>query len=81
MDEGLRAGDRDRGQVAATLREQYAQGRLTMEELDERSSAAYAAKTLRALTADLPAEPPPEREPSRAWSGVTVGWIAAAGAP
>lgn len=80
MDEGIRAGDRDREQVAATLREQYAQGRLTMEELDERSSAAYTAKTLgelRALTADLPTEP--EQPPSRAWSGATVGWMAAAG--
>jgi hypothetical protein len=83
MDDGLRAGDRDREQVAATLREQYAQGRLTMEELDERSSAAYAAKTLgelRALTADLPAEPPPEQPPTRAWSRATLAWMAAAGA-
>jgi hypothetical protein len=81
MDEGLRAGDRDREQVVATLREQYAQGRLTMEELEERSSAAYTAKTLgelRALTADLPAEPPVEA--TRAWSPARVGWIAAAGA-
>jgi hypothetical protein len=81
MDEGLRAGDRDRDQVAATLREQYAQGRLTMEEFDERVSAAYAAKTLGdlgALTADLPAEPPVEA--TRAWSPAKVGWIAGAGA-
>lgn len=80
MDDRLRASDQDRENVAATLREQYAQGRLTMEEFDERSSAAYAARTLgelRALTADLPAEPP--ARPARgAWSPRMAGWLAVA---
>lgn len=77
QDNGLRASDEDREKVAETLRENYAQGRLTLEEFDERSTSAYAAKTLgdlRALTNDLPvpavrpqpvpeAPPPPPRNP------------------
>ena len=82
MDETLRAADRDRDDVAEILREQYAQGRLTMEEYDERSTAAVRARTmgeLRALTADLPAPTP--AEPARpAWSRGTMRWIAVAGA-
>src|SRR3954454_6018342 len=71
MDETLRAADRDRDDVAQILREQYAEGRLTMEEYDERSTAAIHAKTLgelRALTADLPAPaaPAPPPRPRRA---------------
>jgi hypothetical protein len=79
MDETLRAADRDRDDVAEILREQYAQGRLTMEEYDERSTAAVHAKTmgeLRALTADLPAPAEPARP---AWSRNRMRWIAVAG--
>ena len=79
MDETLRAGDRDRDDVAEILREQYAQGRLTMEEYDERGSAAARAKTmgeLRALTADLPAAAEPRES---AWSRGRMRWIAVAG--
>ncbi|MDN3359892.1 DUF1707 domain-containing protein [Actinomadura sp. DC4] len=80
MDDALRAADRDRDDVAAILREQYAQGRLTMEEYDERSTAAASAKTmgdLRVLTADLPATPEPSGAP--AWSRGRMRWIAVAG--
>lgn len=53
----LRASDADREQVASVLREAAAEGRLGFDELDERLTAAYAAKTyaeLEPLTGDLP---------------------------
>ena len=53
----LRIGDADRDAVAARLREGYAQGRLTLDEFNERLSAALAATTERELsqvTRDLP---------------------------
>jgi hypothetical protein len=59
-DHVIRASDRDRDAVVATLREAYAAGRLTLEEFQERSAVAYIAKTwgdLRELTADLPEQP------------------------
>jgi Domain of unknown function (DUF1707) len=61
-DDRLRASDKDRDQVADILREQYAQGRLTIEEFEERSAAALAARTmgdLAPLTRDLPVAPAP----------------------
>jgi Domain of unknown function (DUF1707)/2TM domain len=57
----LRASDAEREQAAAALREHAAAGRLTIEELDHRAQAAFAARTRRDLDAlfeDLPAEPP-----------------------
>ena len=59
-DHSIRASDVDREVVVATLRDAYAAGRLTLEEFDERTSAAYASKTwgdLRKLTEDLPSQP------------------------
>jgi uncharacterized protein DUF1707 len=53
----MRASDADRDRVAAALREHCAQGRITMDELQERLDATYAAKTqgeLQEVTADLP---------------------------
>jgi hypothetical protein len=53
----LRASDADRERVADVLREAAGDGRLTMEELDERLDAVYAAKTyaeLEPITRDLP---------------------------
>ena len=53
----LRASDADRERVAETLREAAGDGRLSMEELDERLEAVYAAKTyaeLEPITRDLP---------------------------
>lgn len=58
---GLRASDADRERVANELRDHYADGRLTMEEFDERIDSVYKAKTfgeLAPITADLPAPPP-----------------------
>ena len=53
----LRASDADRERVAEKLREAAGDGRLTMDELDERLDAVYAAKTyaeLVPITQDLP---------------------------
>jgi len=53
----VRASDTERDQAAEILRVAYAEGRLTRAELDERTGAAYAAKTradLSGLTSDLP---------------------------
>lgn len=57
MDDRIRASDADRERVTARLRDHYAEGRLTHDELDERISAALIAKTfgdLRRVLADLP---------------------------
>jgi hypothetical protein len=61
----LRASDADREQVAEVLREAVADGRLDMEEFEERLSAVYSARTLGDLvevTADLV---PPDQQPLR----------------
>jgi hypothetical protein len=53
----MRASDADRERVANLLREAAGDGRLTMDELDERLDAVYAAKTyaeLEPITHDLP---------------------------
>lgn len=61
MDDRIRTSDADRERVTARLRDHYAEGRLTRDELDERISSAFNAKTfgdLRRVVADLP-EPGP----------------------
>ena len=53
----LRVSDADRHKVAEILREAAGEGRLDLDELDERLESAYAAKTyadLGPITADLP---------------------------
>ncbi|NMO52856.1 DUF1707 domain-containing protein [Actinoplanes sp. TBRC 11911] len=53
----LRTSDTEREQIAGTLRAAMTEGRLTLEEGEERLAAAYAAKfrdELGPLTADLP---------------------------
>jgi len=84
----LRASDADRERTVAALRHHASIGRLTIDELDERSARAYAATTLRelgALQADLPGDvlrPPEERgaSPRRPWMpgtrGFTIRWHA-----
>ena len=62
MTEGfnVRAGDADREAVAAQLRDHYADGRLTLDELNERLDQTFAAKTTADLTTvmrDLPYAP------------------------
>jgi hypothetical protein len=56
----LRAGHADREQVIETLKDAFAQGRLTRDELGARAGRALAAQTfadLAALTADIPPAP------------------------
>jgi hypothetical protein len=56
----IRVSDADRDAVAAQLREHYAQGRLTLDELNERLDRAFASRTnleLAAVTSDLPYTP------------------------
>jgi hypothetical protein len=73
----LRVGDAERDAAAERLRENYAQGRLTLDEFNERLSAALAATTQRELsqlTFDLPhsAAPPaplPQGASGRGWQG------------
>jgi hypothetical protein len=54
----LRISDHDRHQVAEVLREAAGEGRIDLEELDERLEATYSARTyadLVPITLDLPA--------------------------
>src|SRR4051794_14656223 len=56
----LRISDSERHQVAEILREAAGEGRLDLDELDQRLEATYAARTyadLVPITADLPAHP------------------------
>jgi hypothetical protein len=67
----MRASDSDRERVVDILRGAYTEGRLTLDEFDERTTAAYAARTwsqLRELTGDLPVQANLRRPP-----GSTVG--------
>jgi hypothetical protein len=79
MDDRIRVSDADRDRVTARLREHFAEGRLTQDELDERISAALNAKTfgdLRPVMADLPepAPVPPRAAAPHPWAGPP--WIA-----
>jgi hypothetical protein len=74
MDDRIRVSDADRDRVTARLRENFAEGRLTQDELDERVSAALNAKTfgdLRPVMADLPEPAPAPVRPTRSpqWPG------------
>jgi hypothetical protein len=69
MDDRIRISDADREHVTTRLRDYYAEGRLTSDELDERITAALNATTfgeLRQVMKDLPqssATPPPTQQP------------------
>jgi hypothetical protein len=63
-DDAIRASDADREHAVGLLRDGYACGRITLDEFDERTTAAFASRTwgeLRKLTQDLPA--PGQRAP------------------
>src|SRR4029077_11639197 len=63
-DDAIRASDADREHAVGLIRDGYACGRLTLDEFDERTTAAFASRTwgeLRKLTQDLPA--PGQRAP------------------
>src|SRR3954465_14229107 len=64
----MRAGDKDRQQVVEVLGKHFAEGRLTVEEFDDRAVRAHASvylDELPALTADLPRDPEPQPEHRR----------------
>src|SRR5215212_8336895 len=71
MEEDVRVGDADRAQVISALELACRAGKLGMDELLERSAAAYVARTraeLAALTVDLPDETGKADEaPERGW--------------
>lgn len=74
----LRVSDAERDQVAEVLREAAAEGRITLDELDERLDATYAAKTyadLEPLTGDLPGtgDPTHSTTPAPTPYGQTAG--------
>jgi hypothetical protein len=63
----LRISDADRHQVAEILREAAGDGRIDLDELDERLEATYAARTyadLVPITVDLPAHGQPAQAPA-----------------
>lgn len=84
----MRAGDKDRQQVVEQLGKHFAEGRLTVEEFDERALRAHSSvylDELPALTVDLPVEPKPQPQlqhrrpttsPMRVQSGVFLVLIA-----
>lgn len=72
----VRVSDTEREAVAAQLREHYAQGRLSLDELNERLDRVFASRTradLDAVTSDLPYAAPwrvlPSDRPRRAGYG------------
>jgi hypothetical protein len=83
----MRASDADRDSVVADLGEHFQAGRLTADELDERTGQALTARTygeLTGLLADLPAARPaspaassPSARPPRAPGHVTPPVMAA----
>lgn len=80
----LRASDADRDRVAAVIREAAAEGRLGLDEVDERLSAVYSARTygeLARVTVDLPATDPFADDRPAAASGAAVRRYAFGGAP
>jgi hypothetical protein len=71
----MRISDADRHQVAEILREAAGEGRIDIEELDERLEATYAARTyadLAPITLDLPADRPTQAPVSRPMPGTAT---------
>jgi hypothetical protein len=65
----IRVGDADRDAVVAQLREHYGDGRLTLDELNERLDQTLRARTgadLAAVMRDLPS-------PGSSWASATAG--------
>jgi len=70
----VRVGDADREATAAQLREHFADGRLTLDELNERLDQTFAAKTkadLNTVMRDLPHAVPtgPQGPQGPGWQG------------
>jgi hypothetical protein len=67
MNDSFRTSDADRDRVTGLLRDHFAAGRLTSEELDERLTATLSARTfgdLRHVLADLPGPAPVPQQAS-----------------
>ena len=76
----VRVGDAEREAVAGALREHYADGRLTLEELNERLDQAFAAKTkadLNTVMRDLPQA----TRPGAGLPSAGTGWPGQAAGP
>ena len=77
----MRAGDADRAKVVEKLGRHLGEGRLTVDEFDERVTQAHAAvylDQLPPLFADLPPDPAPPapRSPrSRAWAPQSAAFV------
>jgi Domain of unknown function (DUF1707) len=74
----VRVGDAERDAVAAQLRDHYADGRLTLDELNERLDLAFAAKTkadLNEVMRDLPHVARPTAGATAGGSGTTGGQL------
>ena len=72
----MRAGDKDRQLVVEQLGRHFGEGRLTVQEFDERVVRAHGSvylDELPALTVDLPRDPEPRRRPARPPSRVPTG--------
>ena len=72
----IRASDAERERVATLLRGHAAEGRLDVDELEDRLQRAYGARTrgdLELLTADLPATTPRAQVPAPAGRGNGFG--------
>jgi hypothetical protein len=64
----MRAGDQERQRVVEKLGKHFGEGRLTVEEFDDRVVRAHASvylDELPALTADLPGDHEPHLRPTR----------------
>jgi Flp pilus assembly protein TadB len=69
-DPNLRAADSDRERIAERLRKSHAEGRLDMDEFQQRLERCYAAKTLgelRELVRDLPRQEGRDERRSLGW--------------
>jgi hypothetical protein len=74
----MRAGDKDRQRVVEQLGKHFSEGRLTVEEFDERVVRAHASvylDELPALTVDLPREPEPGPRPTRSRMPLPAGLL------
>lgn len=78
LDPPMRASDADRESVVERLRDAHAEGRLTIEEFQERLDGVYAARTvaeLVTLTRDLPAAPARQHgQDPHGWPGWRAVW-------
>ena len=71
-----RASDAEREQIVVRLRDASAEGRLTLEELADRTALAYRAQShaeLAPLTEDLPAAAAISRRKPVRWTVVVIG--------